>query len=57
MFSFFEMVMFVGMVLLVNLIILSEGVVGLRFSVLKGGLICGCYVIIGYVVIIFNYFD
>ena len=48
-FSFFEMATLVGTVLLVNLIILSEGAAGPRSSALKGGLICGCYAIIGYV--------
>lgn len=46
-FSFFEMATLVGTVLLVNLIILSEGAAGPRSSALKGGLICGCYAIIG----------
>lgn len=48
-FNFFEMATLVGTVLLVNLIILSEGAAGPRSSALKGGLICGCYAIIGYV--------
>lgn len=48
-FSFFEMATLVGTVLLVNIIILSEGAAGPRSSALKGGLICGCYAIIGYV--------
>ncbi|KAK0388851.1 hypothetical protein NLU13_5094 [Sarocladium strictum] len=46
-FNFFEMATLVGTVLLVNLIILSEGAAGPRSSALKGGLICGCYAIIG----------
>ena len=48
-FSFFEMATLVGTVLLVNLVILSERAAGPRSSALRGGLICGCYAIIGYV--------
>ncbi|VUC24362.1 unnamed protein product, partial [Clonostachys rosea] len=46
-FSFFEMATLVGSVLLVNLIIMSEGGGGPRANALRGGLMCGCYTIVG----------
>ncbi|KAK5988164.1 Vacuolar calcium ion transporter [Cladobotryum mycophilum] len=47
-FNFFEIATLLGSVLLVNFLILGEGISGpLRSSGLKGGLICACYVIIG----------
>lgn len=47
-FNLFEIATLFGSVLLVNFLILGEGVSGpLRSSGLKGGLMCACYVIIG----------
>lgn len=46
-FTFFEMATLVGSVLLVNLIIMSEGGGGARANALRGGLMCGCYTIVG----------
>lgn len=47
-FNVFEIATLFGSVLLVNFLILGEGVSGpLRSSGLKGGLMCACYVIIG----------
>ncbi|KAM0265189.1 hypothetical protein ACHAQJ_000342 [Trichoderma viride] len=47
-FNLFEIATLLGSVLLVNFLILGEGVSGpLRSSGLKGGLMCACYVIIG----------
>ncbi|KAL7942593.1 hypothetical protein V8C42DRAFT_354722 [Trichoderma barbatum] len=51
-FNLFEIATLFGSVLLVNFLILGEGVSGpLRSSGLKGGLMCACYVIIGKVTI------
>lgn len=46
-FNFFEMATLVGTVLLVNIIILSESGGASTSSALRGGLVCGCYAIIG----------
>lgn len=46
-FNVFEIVTLVGSVLLVNLLILTEGSSSLRTSGLKGALMCACYVIFG----------
>ncbi|CAH0055420.1 unnamed protein product [Clonostachys solani] len=46
-FTFFEMATLVGSVLLVNLIIMSEGGGGPRANALRGGLMCGCYIMVG----------
>ncbi len=46
-FNFFEMATLIGTVLLVNIIILSEGGDGSTSNALRGGLVCGCYAIIG----------
>lgn len=46
-FNFFEMASLAGTVLLVNIIILSESAGGTTSNALRGGLICGCYGIIG----------
>ncbi|KAL6366293.1 hypothetical protein LRP88_00041 [Fusarium phalaenopsidis] len=46
-FDVFEIVTLVGSVLLVNLLILTEGSSSLRTSGLKGALMCACYVIFG----------
>lgn len=46
-FPFFEMATLVGSVLLVNLIIMSGGGGGARANALRGGLMCGCYTIVG----------
>ncbi|RFU78489.1 vacuolar calcium ion transporter [Trichoderma arundinaceum] len=47
-FNLFEIATLLGSVLLVNFLILGEGVSGpLRSSGLKGGLMCACYIIIG----------
>lgn len=54
-FNFFEMATLVGTVLLVNLIILGDGTGGPRSNALRGGLICGCYAMIGYVDVCFKY--
>ncbi|KAJ0344079.1 hypothetical protein COL154_005095 [Colletotrichum chrysophilum] len=48
-FTLFEVAALMGTALLVNLLILSDGNSVLRTSGLKGGLMCACYVIIGYV--------
>lgn len=47
-FNFFEMATLVGTVLLVNIIILSESSGGSTSNALRGGLVCGCYAIIGW---------
>ncbi|KAJ9157453.1 Vacuolar calcium ion transporter 5 [Pleurostoma richardsiae] len=45
-FNFFEMATLLGSVLLVNLLVLSDGSSTLRITGLKGGLMCACYGII-----------
>ncbi|KAH0423922.1 hypothetical protein CcaCcLH18_11861 [Colletotrichum camelliae] len=47
-FTLFEVAALMGTALLVNLLILSDGNSVLRTSGLKGGLMCACYVIIGF---------
>ena len=47
-FNFFEMATLVGTVLLVNIIILTESAGGSTSNALRGGLVCGCYAIIGW---------
>lgn len=45
-FNFFEMATLLGTVLMVNLLILSDGSKALRANGLKGSLMCACYAII-----------
>lgn len=46
-FNYFEMATLVGTVMLVNLLILTDGSSDLRMISLKGALMCACYIIFG----------